>query len=74
MGDISIPFNGINGLSKTDSDCSREDFTDLMKCKNMGDENSYQSFFEKENFEKYTENYPKATVEMKVLCRVPIPD
>lgn len=72
MFDINDPFY-IRGISKTESNIPNIHVVNLKKDPPES-KNDYRTFFEKKNFEKYTEMYPKTEVRKKVLCRVQIPD
>lgn len=71
MCDINDPFHSMYRISKTESNntCSVDLKTDQHE-----DQNDYKTFFEKDNFEKYIESYPKTKVKVKVLGYVQIPD
>lgn len=73
MCDISDPFSSMYGITKTEKNVSDTCSAGLKKDQ-QEDKNDYRVFFDKENFEKHIEMYPKTEVRKRVLGRVRIPD
>lgn len=71
MDSINDPSNPLYKTSITDNRVSNFHIVNLNIDKN---ENDYKTFFDKENFEKHINMYPKTEVKMRVLGRVRIPD